>query len=267
MSAWWGDLHHSSPSWKFLTQCYELGIVAGTLTGTPCETFSEARFTQPVDSDHRRWPRPLRSADQLYGLPGLSMRELAQLQMGSNFFLQGLEALASHLCSGGVFLSEHPGLPRDPDRPTTWRAPLTMLLRAHTAVSFGQSQQFEYGAPAVKPTGLLSCRLPGLFRILKEHALPRASRPTEPAIGLGPDGEFKTSRLKECPPRLCQAFARVFCEHFRTAVRTRHFYHVPAWDDPAMHSDLKQWLIGAASASKVIRTSAPWLPDFQCRVN
>ena len=264
VSPFWGDLHRSSSSWKFLARCYQAGLVAGTLTGTPCETFSEARFTEPPEGLDVRWPRPVRSAEFLYGLPGLSLRELRQVQLGSNFFLQGLETLSSHLALGGLFLSEHPGVPlRRPERPSTWRAAITELLRDHPDVNLSHIKQFEFGAAAVKPTGLLACRMPRLQRILRSLAMPNVTKPVEVAIGVGPDGEFRTAKLKEYPPLLCEGFARAFCEHFRSAIRAGHVRFLPAWE--TTHDDLKEWVTGAAQASAVIRANAAWLPDYQPR--
>lgn len=263
VSPFWGDLHRSSSSWRTLARCYQAGLVAGTLTGSPCETFSEARFTEPPEGLGWRWPRPLRSASLLYGLPGLTMRELGQVQLGSNFFLQGLEVLGHHLAEGGLFLSEHPGVPLCPERPSTWRAALTELLRGHPEVHLSHIRQFEFGADAVKPTGLMACRMPRLLRILRAHADPAAVKPTEGAIGLGSDGAFKTAKLKEYPPRLCEGLARSFCDHFRTAIKTGHVRYLPEWG--STYGDLKEWVEGAAQISSHIRTNAVWMPDHQPR--
>ena len=72
VSPWYGDLWHTSPAWKRIEQCYEHGLVALTMVGSPCETFSEARFTRPPPGDTSRWPRPLRSAADFFGLPEIS---------------------------------------------------------------------------------------------------------------------------------------------------------------------------------------------------
>ena len=263
VSPFWGDLHRSSSSWQSLARCYQAGLVAGTLMGSPCETFSEARFTVPPEGSGLRWPRPLRSASMLYGLPGLTMRELCQVQLGTNFFLQGLEVLGHHLAEGGLFLSEHPGVPLCPERPSTWRAALTELLRGHPDVHLSHIRQFEFGAEAVKPTGLMSCRMPRLLRILRGYADPDAVKPAEGAIGLGSDGSFKTAKLKEYPPRLCEGLARSFCEHFRTAIKAGQTRHLPEWG--STDSDLKEWVDGAVQASSSIRTNAVWMPDHQLR--
>ena len=83
----YGNLMLGTHSWAQVERIYATGLVAGTLIGSPCETFSEARFTPQPESDQgRRWPRPLRSAARLFGLEGLTLKELQQCRVGSNFF-------------------------------------------------------------------------------------------------------------------------------------------------------------------------------------
>ena len=164
---------------------------------------------------------------------------------------------------GGLFLSEHPGVPLRPERPSTWRAAITELLRNHPDVHLSHIKQFEFGAEAVKPTGLLACRMPKLLRILRSLAMPNATKPSEVAIGVGPDGAFRTAKLKEYPPLLCEGFARAFCEHFRSAIRAGHVRFLPAW--ATTFGDLKEWVTGAADASAAIRANAAWMPDHQPR--
>ena len=81
ISAEYGDLSMTSGNWKTLLRCYEEGKVAGTLCGPPCETFSEARFTPPSD-DATTWPRPLRSAARLFGLPNSHKQRAATAHRG-----------------------------------------------------------------------------------------------------------------------------------------------------------------------------------------
>ena len=68
-----GDLSLGSDSWQQLMRIYAAGAVSATLLGSPCETFSEARFTLPesLPPGGAPWPRPLRSAERLLGLEGL----------------------------------------------------------------------------------------------------------------------------------------------------------------------------------------------------
>lgn len=83
----YGDLHRESDNWHFLQQAYEAGIIAGTICGPPCETFSEARF-QAVEELGARAPRPLRSSTRWLGLEGLTTKELYQVKQGSALVLQ-----------------------------------------------------------------------------------------------------------------------------------------------------------------------------------
>ena len=94
----YGNLMIGAPSWSSLIALYMAGRVSATLCGPPCETFSEARFTEAPDGVSR-WPRPLRSMSRLFGLEDLTMRELRQCAVGSSFFLQ---------CVCGCFVSTLP---------------------------------------------------------------------------------------------------------------------------------------------------------------
>eukprot|EP00435_Cladocopium_sp_Y103_P071922 s444_g38.t1 len=85
VSAEFGDLSLGSESWKMVEQLYALGVVSATVVGSPCETFSEARFTPVEGPGQTGGPRPLRSADNLFGLEGLSLRELKQCYVGGFF--------------------------------------------------------------------------------------------------------------------------------------------------------------------------------------
>ena len=265
VSPWYGDLWHSSSAWKHLEQCYTQGLVALTMVGSPCETYSEARFTPPPPEEAAKWPRPLRSADWFYGLPELTNRELKQVHAGTNFWLRGLQALGCHLTHGGLFLSEHPGMPKDPTRPTTWRTPLTELFRQHPDINLSHIGQWQWGAEAVKPTGLLAHRLPRLLSSLYACSLPDVIRPQVAAIGKAPDGEFRTSRLKEYPTALSRAIATAFCDQLRMDLRAGHFAEVKPWNSFPNGQALREWIREAASASAQIRHNAAVLPDYQPR--
>ena len=70
--------------------------------------------------------------------------------------------------------------------------------------------QYEWGASAVKPTGLLRLRMPGLLPALRTTAGPHAQKPQQAAIGCNAAGVFKTAELKEYPERLCKGLAWTF---------------------------------------------------------
>ena len=115
-----GDLRQCGPNWELLLRLYKEQHVLATVCGPPCETYTEARHTEPPPGI--KWPRPLRSASALFGLSGLTGRELVQLEFGSLFCLQCLHVLALHMCGGGMFLMEHPAAPLDETRASIWRS-------------------------------------------------------------------------------------------------------------------------------------------------
>ena len=265
VSPWYGDLWHTSTAWKMVLQCYERGLVALTMVGSPCETFSEARFTKPPPGDASRWPRPLRSAEHFFGLPDISNKELRQAHIGTNFYLQGMKTLGSHIAHGGLYISEHPGIPTDPARPTIWRAPMTELLRQHPDVHLNHVSQWQWGAGAVKPTGLLAHRLPRLLASLYSCSLPDVVKPTVAAIGKSPAGEFRTANLKEYPVALSAGLAKAFCDQVRADMRAGHLTPTKSWSEFHGGTELLAWVQEAAAASAAIRNDASVLPDYQPR--
>ena len=142
----YGNLSCTSKSWEEVQKLLEAGRVAAGLAGSPCETFSAARYWQPeeVKDDEvqntrraKRWPRPLRDHARPWGLPGLSSKELKQLRQGSQFALQTLAVLAWILVAGGSFVSEHPFPPKDEWKVSVFRTPLAKLLLQIPEVNLG----------------------------------------------------------------------------------------------------------------------------------
>eukprot|EP00435_Cladocopium_sp_Y103_P039037 s4628_g10.t1 len=249
-----GDLSMSSSSWKKLLACYEAGRVAGTLCGPPCETYSEARFTAPPEPD-LRWPRPVRSAERLFGLDGLTMRELKQVSVGSSFFLQCMHVLALHMRYGGVFLAEHPAPPQDVTRPSIWSSEIVQCLLQHPDLELHTIAQYLWGATAVKPTGLLAWQLPCLRRDLFQYADFNTPKPCQAAIGRGEDGAFRTSKHKEYPQRFCEAIAASFLRQLRQFLASSaHRYTVP---DPCIDS----WVAEADAIGSTIDAARGFLPS------
>lgn len=252
-----GDLSSSSRTWCFLLESYALGRCSGTLVGSPCETFSQARHQPPPDGVSN-WPRPLRSFDRIFGLDRLKWKEYRQAAVGHDFALQGLRALAEHISHGGVFCSEHPGLPDDPTKASVWTMALTTLLRQHTAVKLHHVQQFRWGAASVKPTGLLLFNAPQALQHLYRFADWSIPKPEFTAIGKSSSGSFNTSSLKEYPAPLCQGFAEVFCLRLWAAYKASdtRVQHVAAG------SPWHVWFQEMAHVSEQIRLKE-WLPDYQ----
>ena len=257
VSTEYGNLMTGTTSWQTLSALSLSGRVAATLCGPPCETFSEARYT-PAPPGETLWPRPLRSFDRLFGLEGLTFRELKQCAVGSSFFLQTIWILCIHIQCGGLFVAEHPARPADASRPSIWTSPIVQLLLMLPELQLHHVAQYQWGAEAVKPTGLLALAMPFFRCDLYKKAFSDAVKPTSAAIGKNPNGEFNTSRHKEYPGRFCLALAFTFANQFNRLLGSDRIRAVPH-----TAQDLDEWVEFAAKASTPIRTGAQWLPDFQ----
>ena len=257
----YGNFQVETTSWKKLVYLYERGAVAATLAGSPCETFSAARHLPPPTSDGiHRWPRPLRSAARLFGLAQLTRKELRQCRQGTSFALQTLFVAALHLVHGGLFLSEHPACPEDPEKASIWRSAVVELLTKDPDCTLRTFPQWKWGSATPKPTGLLSIRLPQLARSMYACADPTLTYPKRVAQGLDDQGCFHTAACKEYPPRFCQALARAFTDQFEIALRAQKVVTCTV-DDMEVH----QWLHEAAIEGEVIHSFTTFRPDFQGR--
>ena len=185
--------------------------------------------------------------------------EYKQLAMGSKFFLQSCKALVFHLIYGGIYVGEHPAPPADGNRPTIWRSALVQLLLQHPDVCLHVVPQWLWGAGAIKPTGLITVRLPYFKKDMYDNQVPFAIKPTAPIIGRFKDGTFKTSEHKEYPGAFCKALAFCFLN------RLKHDYRNGKCTErtEALPEEAHEWFLEARGASTEIRAEAQWLPDFQ----
>ena len=126
---------HDEKLWKFLTGIAREGRVLGLLQGPPCETWTAARHKQQVDSEgqDRRGPRPVRSAQDPWGLAMMSGSELEQVFVGNILLLKGLVLACLVTFNGGVTFLEHPSMPFQEEYASIWRLGLTCLLHASTS--------------------------------------------------------------------------------------------------------------------------------------
>ena len=256
-----GNLSLRSCSWEALVRLYEGGLVMATLTGSPCETWTEARFVPPppgVAPEH--WPRPLRSVERVYGLADLSNAELKQCWFGSAFYLQAMYAATSHLLRGGYFIGEHPAKPVDASHPSTWTTAVVEFIRRHPNSFLHHVEQYRYGACSVKPTGLLAVNLPRFKPVMNSYADWNAPRPTAVSIGVDEQGHFKTAKLKEYPVQFSAAMAAAIMTQLR---QDRLDHRVQAVEVDATASQAWSWASHMAQVCSVIRAEAQWLPDYQ----
>jgi hypothetical protein len=162
------------------------------------------------------------------------------------------------LVYGGLFVEEHPGMPIHDDHPSVWKSALSRLFRRHPDIALHEIAQWKFGATTVKPTGLMCLRLPFFLRDLFSHADATAIRPTSQAIGVAPNGEFRTACHKEYPRRLSAGIACAIAHQLQRNLRAGAISHVSCPATP--HA---QWIHDVASDCSRIRSEATWLPDYQ----
>ena len=188
---------------EFWLRGARLGFVLGGLCGPPCETWSQARFVVS-ESTKSRQPRPLRSLDELRGLASLSLRELAQVDVGNELLIFALDLLICLAMSSGCGAIEHPGEPSDPDKPSIWRLPIVQLLMQVPGFEIIDFAQGLLGAKTPKPTRLLALNLDTLpQRIHANRVCP--DLPKRTAIGRLETGHWATTSLKEYQPAVNKA--------------------------------------------------------------
>lgn len=255
-----GDLRSCSTSWKHLETLYHKGLVAATLAGSPCETFSEARWTPLVDAlgVELRGPRPLRTTARPWGLDGLTLREMRQLAQGSAFALQVLWCACATLLWGGFFISEHPAAPRDEGRATMWRMPIMQTLLQAVQAQLVTIAQWRWGSRTPKPTTLLAIRLPFLRASMDKWQIGGLKKPEACAMGLH-DGVFRTEEMKTYSEALSAAFAQGIFDGLRKAFLHGHLR------TGSLPKEVEPFVTTLRHLSGLIDPQGHRLPDFQDR--
>ena len=183
------------------------GWVIAMLAGPPCNTWSKARAHQVAQS-HRQ-PRPVRAADQLWGLDCLSLRELRDVCMGNLLLCFSLLSMLQLSICGGAGVLEHPAEPADETMPSIWRLALVHLLLRLPGFSRLPVVQGLFGSQSPKPTELLVVNMPTLVHDLHQWRLVSVP-PKTTSIGKHETGQYATARLKEYPPSFCGGLAQGF---------------------------------------------------------
>ena len=206
---------HSTKLWEFLIGLARAGRLRALLLGPPCETWSAARFMQLLSDAGRKSPRPLRLASSIWGLNGLSTRELLQISVGNTLLLRGLWLAVSVALHKGAVILEHPMMPLEQYKPSIWRTAVVLLLvrRPFNLFYTKSIRQWKFGAMGIKPTTFL-CANVSLEPSLDKCALEGIEKPQCPLIGVQADGSFRTAGAKEYPSALNRAFADAFISSF-----------------------------------------------------
>eukprot|EP00435_Cladocopium_sp_Y103_P019278 s2448_g4.t1 len=216
---------HSPRLWTFLTKIARAGRILAMLLGPPCETWSGARFVELLDltGQRIRGPRPLRMADALWGLEGLTCAELCQISVGNVLLLKGLWIACMVALRRGAVALEHPVMPREDYKPSIWRSALIHLLLRRPGHLFSKVtiEQWRFGAVSPKPTSFLYANV-DLAASLEAGTLEGISRPTQQLIGKSATdpSTFNTAQAKEYPCALNKALAHGL-------LRGLHLFPVP----------------------------------------
>ena len=249
------------PGLRALHNIVEAGLVAGTLSGPPCETWSAARHLQPPDGATARWPRPLRSEAQPWGLEFLTYKEVQQLSVGSALMLSNIEIEIKVVLRDGAALQEHPAPHDQEEYASVWRTALQRVLcRAAPHSKQIRIQQWKYGSVAVKPTIMRAMGLPYAAQSLHRQADPLRVRPEKLLQGVDEaTGLFRTAQAKEYPSELCRALVVTLFEGLakrRRAEGSTIRYASQLGEREA------QWLSTVMQCSQTV-FAGHFLPDYQ----
>ena len=158
-------------------------------------------------------PGFLRDARRPFGLPGFTTRKQVQTAVSTTLFIMTMALTQALVRAGGCVLIEHFApldLHDQCEAASIWRIDLVRKIARHPNVALHIVEQGCFGAPSKKPTGLLAVRMPTLGDRLNQSGT--LSVPKEISVGRDDSGAFKTAVFKECPPRLCRAFALVYID-------------------------------------------------------
>jgi hypothetical protein len=223
----WGDIGRPE-SYQFWTNAIRSGYVLGMLGGPPCCTWSAARgkVDQAMQRQGKTGPRPIRSAEDLWGFWSLSLREKRQIMDGHKLLAFSIICMILLDEVDGSGILEHPAEPSDPGSPSIWKLPLIQLLLALPGFEKVTFAQGLLGADSAKSTTLLTLNLPSLPLHLRANAI-SAELPKGRSIGIDQEGHFRTAVLKEYPPALCSAFAASFATFLASAPMPSSQHHIP----------------------------------------
>ena len=198
---------------QHLLSWIDSGSVAGLLVAPPCESWSEARFITPqLPSD----PRPVRSAQDPFSMPQLTIAELEQVIVANYLLYVAIMLMFRAAMKWVPSILEHPREPSDSKRPTIWKLPWIQMLKDAGLLSQRLIWQAHYGSTAPKPTHLGIQHLPQFNRVMARHRRWVNWSSLEHLGGRDSEGRWRTARAKEYPPDLNKALADL---HVSEAVR------------------------------------------------
>lgn len=179
--------------------------VIGAHASPPCETYTDARWLPPPEEAQK--PRPLRTWDHPWGLPGLDRAEQAQLRVGNVLFYTAARFFVLATICGCCATLEHPrGSPPESGRFRIWGSAFVERLLRFPRCKLVHFAQGPLGQYSWKPTTFLTLRLEKFEHYIKEASV--YSGPFETLGGRNADGEWRTAKAKAFPEGLCLVIAR-----------------------------------------------------------
>ena len=136
-------------------------------------------------------------------------------------------------------MTEHPSSATwVPQAASIWKLPEIDWQRQTTAAQLVRFRQGDLGQIGVKPTTLLTIRLPTLRLRIKQNTLPSHMHVAAgPLQGKNADGTWKTSHSKEYPVLLNKALAESMLDQIRRVHRKKPRH----WPEQQLH-DAEQLL-------------------------
>ena len=215
----WGNLLQDS-TFQLFSRALAEGVLTGFLSGSPCETWSRARAANDLG------PRVLRWRSRPQGRKDLTKRESAQVSLGSLLLGVTFRLFLQALLCGATAIVEHPAEPEDDvTLPSIWRLTVVRFFLRFSNCCKVRILQGRYGGRAPKATDLLLANCgedpERFFFQERTTALPKGG-----FIGKTSEGTWRTAILKEYPPDLCKAFAKLFDQQHAFAEDTEA---LPQW--------------------------------------
>lgn len=208
------DLRSRNNRWK-ITGWLRSGMIRAGHLGTPCHSFSRAR-------DRRPGPPPLRSDEQVMGLPNLRPGDQQKVSEGNLFMRFSVQVmlLASVLCI--------PFTMENPSRSRIWLCPAVARMLRRRNINLFICEFCMFGTKWRKSTAfaaaLVDLSVFSRFRCLgsKRGLCKRTNLPHIHLCGQTASGQWMTHIAEPYPHKLCQVVALAFAE-FEAQVRANKF--------------------------------------------
>ena len=188
----------SGTNYNLVLSLAQKGLIAGILTGPPCETWSAARN---LELPGQEGPRPLRSACQPWTLPCRTGKELRQTTTGTQLLMNSWRLEVATVLNGGGSIMEHPWENQKEERASVWRTEVHERWIMQLPAAYRHYiEQFQFGSVGTKPTCLRALNLG--HKDVVESALREGmelwrTRPSTKLMGKQRDGSFRTAAAKE----------------------------------------------------------------------